>query len=220
MSAPSRRLQAIAQMADQEVIADIGCDHAYVCILAVQSGRVRKAYACDVAPGPLENAVSSIERAGLQDRIFPRLQDGIENLPEDTRQVIITGMGGRLMISILCAHPLPESVSSLILSPHKDAPVLREWLIQNGFEIVGERWIEDDGFYPLIQAIRHSEADPLTFTESLFGRNPQEDAVFYKMLAHQKAKWLRILEGVPEGKRGLLAQKIESASALLEKQNS
>lgn len=37
-------------------LADIGCDHAYIPISAVQSGNAIFAYASDVRKGPLERA--------------------------------------------------------------------------------------------------------------------------------------------------------------------
>lgn len=52
----SKRLEMVAGLVTQERIADIGTDHGYVPIYLYKQGRIKKAYACDVRKGPLENA--------------------------------------------------------------------------------------------------------------------------------------------------------------------
>ena len=61
------RLQAVVDMVDTgSVAADIGCDHALVCIALIERGISSRCYACDVAQGPLSRARQAIEEAGLQ----------------------------------------------------------------------------------------------------------------------------------------------------------
>lgn len=55
-------------------------------------------------------------------------------------------MGGTQIEQILAASPLPDRVSSLLLSPHKDTEHLRQWLCDHGFTIVRERMIQDGHF--------------------------------------------------------------------------
>ena len=44
------RLQAVVDMVDTgSVAADIGCDHALVCIALIERGISSRCYACDVA---------------------------------------------------------------------------------------------------------------------------------------------------------------------------
>lgn len=146
----SKRLKTIVSCIYRSVIADIGCDHALVCIEALQKGLADKAYACDLRVGPLAQAAHNIEEAGLSQAITTRLQSGIHALPDDTEQVIVCGMGGRLIEEILEADPLPASVESLILCPHKDAAHLRRWLLENGFVIEREKMVWDEHFYPVL----------------------------------------------------------------------
>ena len=56
------RLQAVVDMVDTgSVAADIGCDHALVCIALIERGISSRCYACDVAHGPLSRARQAIE---------------------------------------------------------------------------------------------------------------------------------------------------------------
>lgn len=151
----SLRLSKIVTLIDQGVIADIGCDHALVCLGAIEQKKAQKAYACDLRLGPLRQALSNIEAHGLQEQIVIRLQDGIQNLPEDVEEIIICGMGGKLIIDIL-SWPIPSKVNTLLLSPHKDAKALRLFLINQGWTIVEEWMIKDGHFYPIIKARRKS----------------------------------------------------------------
>ena len=52
----SKRLETIVSFVQGRVLADIGCDHAYVVVQSLLENRVQKAYACDVSQGPLERA--------------------------------------------------------------------------------------------------------------------------------------------------------------------
>ncbi len=58
---------------------DVGCDHGYIPIALVRSGKCENALACDVRPGPLNKAEEHIRAAGLEDRIRTVLSDGLKN---------------------------------------------------------------------------------------------------------------------------------------------
>ncbi|MBR4934551.1 MAG: tRNA (adenine(22)-N(1))-methyltransferase TrmK, partial [Anaerotignum sp.] len=47
----SKRLELVAGLVTNEVIADIGTDHGYVPIYLYKQGKIKKAYACDVRKG-------------------------------------------------------------------------------------------------------------------------------------------------------------------------
>ena len=67
--AVSKRLQAIVSLIEGHCLADIGCDHGYVIMEALQQKRIQKAYACDVAPGPLDNAKRNIHLHHLEEQV-------------------------------------------------------------------------------------------------------------------------------------------------------
>lgn len=203
----SRRLAKIASLVNTDVLADIGCDHGYICIDAVTNHRANKAYACDVNEGPLESARAAVKENGLEDKIFCRLQNGVQSLPDDTTQILIAGMGGKLICEILDGLSGKLREASLILSPHKDAADVRKWLINHGYDIIREHIVKDDHFYPIIEAIPGLGA-ALDEQELLLGRKPVKDDDYMAFLENQKQKTEKILTQVPEGKREALEKKL------------
>jgi len=102
----SERLNTIIKMVEPcSLLADIGCDHGYVCIQTVKNGQAEAAIASDVAEGPLQFARENIAAAGLEGRITTVLADGLSGIPEDARLncIVMTGIGGLLMRRILGA---------------------------------------------------------------------------------------------------------------------
>ncbi len=153
----SRRLRAIAALVTPgQRLADVGCDHAYLPIELVRTGRIPSALAMDVKEGPLERARTHIVEAGLTDRIETRLSDGLEALGEDEADtVLLAGMGGLLICRILTDRPMPESVTELVLAPQSEAADVRRRIRVLGFTLVDEDMVLEDGkYYPLLKARR------------------------------------------------------------------
>jgi tRNA (adenine22-N1)-methyltransferase len=61
-------------------LADIGTDHAFIPIHAVQIGRVQRAIAADLRSGPLQKARENVRKHGLTGSIELRLGDGLATL--------------------------------------------------------------------------------------------------------------------------------------------
>ncbi len=140
----SERLKLIADLVTEgNVIVDIGTDHGYVPIYLLQKNKVSKAIAVDKSQGSLSKAKQNAERFHLD--IDLRLGDGLAPLaPNEAQTIIIAGMGGILMINILEAHKkVSLSAKELILSPHRDADLVRGFLKDYGFEIVYDEKITD-----------------------------------------------------------------------------
>ncbi|MBE7010165.1 MAG: SAM-dependent methyltransferase [Ruminococcaceae bacterium] len=133
------RLLAIADSVPQSVsLADIGTDHAYIPIYLCQKGRVDRALAMDVRPGPLSRAEQNILRYHLDTRIKTRLSDGLSALCEgEVDTVVIAGMGGLLIAELL--DKAPVVAQTYILQPMTAVAELRLWLAENGFCIQDER---------------------------------------------------------------------------------
>ena len=70
---PERMLK-IAALADfSEVVADIGCDHAYISINLIENGKANKVIASDLREGPLKIGKENIKLADFEKRIETRL---------------------------------------------------------------------------------------------------------------------------------------------------
>ncbi|MFB5083192.1 tRNA (adenine(22)-N(1))-methyltransferase [Symbiobacterium thermophilum] len=150
----SPRLAAVARhVLAGRPFADIGTDHAYLPVHLVQSGRVPRAVAGDVLPGPLQAARATVAAAGLADRIDVRLGSGLTVLaPGEAPCVAVCGMGGPLIARILAEGPL-AGVERLVLQPMGGEAQLRRWLADNGWRLVAEEVVEDGGrLYPVLVA--------------------------------------------------------------------
>ena len=167
------RLQsACAYLTAGGTVADIGTDHAYLPIEIIKKGLSQRAVACDINRGPIESARRNIEAAGLADRIDTLQTDGLHGVecfhPTD---VMIFGMGGELIVRILSEAPwVKDGGIGLILQPMSHAEILRRWLSENGFSILGETLTWEDQYYQTIYARFSGETDMLTEEELFFGR--------------------------------------------------
>lgn len=137
----SSRLFQCANMVSQgAAIADIGTDHAYIPIWLAQNNRISSALACDIRTGPLEIAKKNIEKYGLLSTVETRLSDGLKSVSEnEATEIIIAGMGGNIISKIL-SECIWENKSQkiFILQPMKYEERLREYLVENGYNILHE----------------------------------------------------------------------------------
>ena len=151
----SLRLSAIADMVTEgNRLVDVGCDHGYLPVYLVQNGKIPAAIAMDVRKGPLSRAQEHIRQYGLEEYIKTRLSDGLGALEAgEGDTLVIAGMGGPLMERILTdGASVRDSFSELILQPQSDIPHFRRFIQNEGWEIVEENMIEEEGkFYPMMR---------------------------------------------------------------------
>lgn len=168
----SKRMDALASLVTEgNRLADVGTDHGYIPIELVRTKKIPSAIAMDVNRGPLERAEEHIREYGLDTYIETRLSDGLEKLkPGEADTVLIAGMGGQLTRRILRAgnHCL-DTVQELILQPQSEIYLVREWLAGNGFRIVQEDIVLDEGkYYPMMRAV-HGKSEKMTEAEFHYG---------------------------------------------------
>ncbi len=142
-------------------VADVGCDHGYISIYLVQSGIAESAIAMDVRKGPLTGALSNIRDYGLEDRITTRLSDGLKELkPGEADSLVIAGMGGKLMIRILEeGKPSELGIRAAVLQPQSEFSEFRQYLRGNGYVILDERVVFEDGKYYFPMKVLLGNAD-------------------------------------------------------------
>ena len=169
----SKRLTAAAELCRRgSFIADVGTDHAYLPIYLAGRGYIRGGVVSDINKGPIDRARAHIAKAGLGHILTPVLCDGLSDLedffPED---IFILGMGGELIARIISDAPfLKKQGIRLILQPMTHPEILRNYLCQNGFEIIREELIEDEKIYQLICAEYTGVNTDLSQFELTFGR--------------------------------------------------
>ncbi len=128
-------------------LCDVGTDHGYLPIWLLKTGKIPKALACDINPGPLEAARRDGAKYGVGEELSFRLSDGLEAVsPEEAEDIAIAGMGGELILRIVTQAPwLRDPQKRLILQPMSSVPELRLGLRDLGFAVLQEEAVEDGG---------------------------------------------------------------------------
>ena len=156
-----KRMLAIANLVDNsKVLADVGCDHAYISINLLEKGKVDRIIASDLREGPLNIAKDNIKLEGFEERIETRLCAGLcgyEAGEVDT--ILISGMGGMLVKEILSESiDVVRRADTLILEPQSDIRVVRAYLKDIGFEIIDEDMLNEGGkYYQIMKAVKSKE---------------------------------------------------------------
>ena len=169
----SPRLLAAADLVrPMATLADVGTDHAYLPIYLCKLGKIRSAIASDINEGPVERAKINIASHSLARKISVKLTDGLSGLREySPTDIVICGMGGELIISIISAAEWTKDKSlRLILQPMTHADKLRAYLIGAGFSIIEERLAKEEKVYQIICAEYSGESAEYSPIELIFGK--------------------------------------------------
>ena len=153
----SERLKKVSSFLPEGAhFADIGSDHAYLPCYVCLRDQKAKAVAGEVNTGPFNSAKSTVEAYQLSNLIDVRLGNGLEVLDDDTdiKQVVIAGMGGSLIKTILDEGKSKlSSVQRIIAQPNVDERNVRRWLLKEGFIVIDETIMEENGHrYEIIVA--------------------------------------------------------------------
>lgn len=205
----SRRMQALAALVEPcQSLADVGCDHAYLSLALLESGRVKRALAMDIRPGPLKRAREHIAAEGMADRIEVRCSNGLASYhPGETKAILISGMGGGLIRDILEADlPSAREAGQIILGAQSDLPMLRAWLLDRGFVTQAQDLVEDGGKWYFLARVRYQEGNrgdcSWTPEELAYGKLLIENRhpLLKVYLRREEAMLKSILAALPQGK--------------------
>lgn len=134
-------------------LADVGTDHAYLPVWLTLHGRVVHAIASDLREKPLERARETGRTYGAEGIDF-RLGGGLAPIgPEEADTIVIAGMGGENIVSILEAAPwTADGNHTLLLQPMTHAESLRRFLMDRGYRVRREALVYDRGtIYPVLE---------------------------------------------------------------------
>ncbi|MCT2537585.1 tRNA (adenine(22)-N(1))-methyltransferase TrmK [Aquibacillus koreensis] len=181
----SKRLQLVASFLPKEArFADIGSDHAYLpCFVCLQDEHAT-AIAGELNEGPYQSAKKTVGDLQIDDRIEVRKGNGLSVIkPGEVEQVVIAGMGGSLISTILEeGKDKLLSVKRIITQPNVDADAIRKWFDQNDFQLTDEKIIEEDGhIYEILVGDRNSEYVAYTM------ENKRRELLFGPILLREKS---------------------------------
>ena len=148
-----------------ESFADVGCDHGYCSEYVLQNGLCERVIFSDVSKGSLakaEKLLASYVRSGKAKGV---LGDGFFGVPSDTQQVLIAGMGGSEIVSILSHKDYGFIPKYFVFQPMHDTEKLRRYLIENGGYIERDFTFEDGKFYYVIVGGTRGEKPLQAYTD-------------------------------------------------------
>ena len=195
----TKRLEAIARLVEPgAIVVDIGSDHGYLPIYLLVNKVIKYAYACDVREGPLASARKHAQK--YQVDLHCILSDGLINLKKVTFDtIVIAGMGGTLLTSLLSADlPLIKN-KKLILQPQNNSKKLRTFLVENNIKITKEVLVKENGIIYTIIVCEGTECQDYAEKELFYGRRDivNDRRLLSEVLARDLIKNKRLLNSVP-----------------------
>ncbi len=200
-------------------VADVGTDHGYVPIALVRRGLAKHVLAMDLREGPLARAREHMKRCGLDGQIELRLSDGVSALAAgEADTVIAAGMGGELIMRILQdGRRLWDTVAHWILSPQSEWEKVRVYLQENGFAIIDEKMLAEDGKYYVVMDVMRGEMEPLGMAQAVYGPCliRRRDPVLLEFLKREEHVLSQILSGLAgQTGKGASARRLALAERL------
>lgn len=209
------RLQLLANMIPPgSRLADVGTDHGYLPVYLLQNGRITGAIASDIGAEPLQHARQTAAEYAVEGIEF-RLCPGLDAIaPEEVDAVVIAGMGGETIQSVLAAAPwTAQGRHFLLLQPMTKVELLRRWLTDNHYYFTDERLVWDkEHLYPVF-AVRGGTQAPLTAVQQYGGVLLDGDPLYDAYLEERIGKLERAVEGL---RRSAAAENLERAAQLAE----
>ncbi|HEX6593245.1 MAG TPA: class I SAM-dependent methyltransferase [Bacillota bacterium] len=219
----SKRLNTVASFLPKGTIfADIGSDHGYLPCYVCLHDPTARAIAGEVNKGPYQRAVKTVRSFQLEKRIDVRLGNGLAILqPGEVSEVVIAGMGGPLIRTILeDGEDQLLHVERIITQPNVDARGVRHWLTRNGYFITQETIVEENGhYYEIIVADKQADKQQFKLSEKklLFGPKllERKGNDFRRKWRHQYKKHCRVVEQMKRA-RSMPKEKIDQLKTEME----
>ncbi len=191
------RLNLIKNQVKGSTVADIGTDHGFIPIELIKSGICKKAIASDINEGPAAIAKANIKKEGLS--IDVRVGGGLSILQKgEVEEIIIAGMGGKLISDIILAHIDIAKAARLILQPMNSQYELRKFLTEKGFSVEHED-LALEGFkvYNLIVCSNEAK-NPVEYKSELDFHIPEilKNHIYFNNLKEKKIReFSKIING-------------------------
>ena len=143
----SKRLSEIADMINNKnVLLDVGCDHALLDIYLLQNKKIKKAIACDITKGALNQAEKNIKLYNVKN-IETRLSDGLDKINNNDKVdvLVLSGLGDVKIINIL-KNDLSKlkHINNIIIQSNTGVNKIREYLVSINYFIKEEVLVEEN----------------------------------------------------------------------------
>lgn len=178
-------METIASFVESDdLVIDVGCDHAYLPIFLVQKKLCQKVLASDKNKNALAVAKQNIIKMHLEDQIKTYLSDGLKNIPDkDVDTMILAGMGASTILNII-ANIDGFSIKKLIIQSNSDLEKLRKSLKKKKFFLQKEKIIYEKNHFYVI-GVYTKQYCHLTTREQYFGKYDASHYTYYLSLYNQ-----------------------------------
>lgn len=203
----TKRLQTVCgQLSPCDTLADVGCDHGYCTLYALEHGLCRRAVISDISRSCLRKAEELLSSYIAEGRVESVCCAGLSQVSRNCDQVLIAGMGGEEIVKILEGGFLPQG---LVLQPMKNTEKVRAFLLEKGYSLVRDFLFYDGPkHYDLLRAERGAPPRAYGSLELEFG---------YDNIHTPSPDFRRFLQGEIENARGRLEKADASRAALQER---
>ena len=181
------RLKSLIKYIDSEdLVIDIGCDHALIDIYLIKNNILNNIIISDISINALNQGILNIKKNKLDNKIDARCGNGLEVLNEfdNINTILISGMGTNTILKILDNKYL-NKINKLIIQSNKDYYLLRNEITKLGFMISDEEVIvSNNKMYINIVFIRGNKK--YTDIELKYGiSNMKNKKIYYEYLINK-----------------------------------
>lgn len=181
------RLKSLIKYIDSEdLVIDIGCDHALIDIYLIKNNILNNIIISDISINALNQGILNIKKNKLDNKIDARCGNGLEVLNEfdNINTILISGMGTNTILKILDNKYL-NKINKLIIQSNKDYYLLRKEVIKLGFMISDEEVIvSNNKMYINIVFVRGNKK--YTDIELKYGiSNMKNKKIYYEYLINK-----------------------------------
>ncbi len=168
----SKRIELIAsRIESSDIIADIGSDHGYLPIYLMQNKTISKAYAIENKKGPYSNLCNNVNNYGYKSSIECILGDGIRPITNGVNTLVIAGMGGQVIKSILDNDKEKlKFIKKIILDCHSQQELVRDFMQNHGFNIVEEEVVKEKDIFYIVMVYKKEDVVKLDKYELILGK--------------------------------------------------
>ena len=168
----SSRIQKIASLITKDnIVIDIGTDHAYLPIYLITKLGFNKIIATDISQNVLKQAIANIQKYHLEDKIKIYCTDGLKDINEKYDTIVIAGMGTNTIKNILGNGVL---CNEIILQSNNELPNLRLFMQDLGYKIIKEEVVLEKGKYYVIIKY-HEGKEKLSYEDVYFGKHQNKE---------------------------------------------
>ena len=150
----SKRIECLINFAsDSTSIADIGSDHGYLLIGLAKLKQGIDLLGVENKLGPFLQLNKNIRLNGLKDRIKTSLSNGLVEVPDTYKTIVLAGMGFNNIKKIIDnSIDKIKNIDEFIIDSHTNLYEIRKYFNNLGYKIIKEKIIyEDNIFYCVIK---------------------------------------------------------------------